>query len=230
MDPEDPFFLIHRDLGHLGHVAAERKVVIPPAAGVKGLPPAGLVGDQGEDPPGRSGARWARRMPAGPSRLPGKFIHEAFHGEGVMGAADGAPGADRDGEVQADIFYPQVGDLVRQINDPFHGGRIDTLLHHLGEDPGEDGRDDHPVRPGRDFAPGIQCPRDPAAVPWAEKIMVDILFPGPNDLHRLGDRLGNLDRLLHYVRFSPPSEASAQVGGVDLDLFGSRPDSSAAVC
>ena len=57
----------------------------------------------------------------------------------------------------------------------------------------------------------------------AEKIMVDILLPGPDDLYRFADGPGNLNRLFHRIHFSATSEASAQIGGVDVDLFRVKP-------
>ncbi len=55
------------------------------------------------------------------------FIHEAFHRKGIVRVAHGTPKNDGNGSIHhLDVVHRHVGDLILQVLETFHGGRIHT--------------------------------------------------------------------------------------------------------
>ncbi len=54
-------------------------------------------------------------------------------------------------------------------------------------------------------------------------IMLDVLFPAPNDFHWPIDVLGDRDRLGDAVNVEPSPKAAAEQMVVNLDLLGRKP-------
>ena len=78
---------------------------------------------------------------------------------------------------------------------------------------------DRLVRPTDQLTLAIKASLDPVACCSTEKIIFDVLFPGPNHLHRFSDRLRSNHSLDHEIRSCTSSKPAPHVGRVDVDLF-----------
>ena len=79
-----------------------------------------------------------------------------------------------------------------------------------------------PVFPGDHPAARVQPGAQPVHAAGTVEVLAQVLFAGPQHLHRRADRLGQVRRLRAVVRDEPPAEAAARAGHVHRDRGGGK--------
>ena len=75
------------------------------------------------------------------------------------------------------------------------------------------------MTPGDRQALRIQSGGHPVIIVGPVDVVLDVLFAGPDDLHRTIDLLGDLHRLGDKIDLQSPTEATAQKVVENLDLL-----------
>ena len=109
--------------------------------------------------------------------------------------------------------------LVANHQMPHEAIEIDTSLNHIGSNVLQNRRGHHLVIPSRKVSLAIDSPFQPVGRCRPEKIVFEVLFPCPQKLDRLAQRLGSNNRLNHEVRGSTSPQSATQKGCIDVDFI-----------
>ena len=224
--PDAP--VLHRNLRHVGHDAAERLVHGEPPRLPRGRrgAPAGLLRRQLQH---RAHPRRLlqqrppefQRVPLGRVR---QLVHERLHGERGVRMPHRAPPEHRHPRIGGVEIDAMIGDRrhIGGVRGPLHRRGIDAVPDHAGERrAGHDRLRDHAMTPGHRVPPPVQRPLDPMDGHRTVVAAADVVVARPHHLDRLLVILRHVGRLGHEIRgdVRPPPEAAAQEGGVNGHLL-----------
>src|SRR5580700_1983310 len=143
------------------------------------------------------------------AKILGDVVDEALDGEGVVAVADAAPWRQPRAAVLDDVLGELVGDRILRDRRALHD---DAVLPRfcIARDVSQDGFGNDTVMPGDKFAIVVEGGFDVMRRRRAEFSESDVVFAGPDQLHRLADRLRQADRVVHGLVVAAPAKTAAE--------------------
>ena len=147
----------------------------------------------------------------------GDVVDEALDREGVVAVADAAPRRQPRAAVLDDVLGELVGNRILRDRRALHHDAVLPRFWIAG-DVSHDGFGNDAVMPGDELAVGVEAGLDVVRRHRAEFAEGDVVLARPDQLHRLADRLGETNRVVHGLVVAAPAETAAEEMLVQRDL------------
>ena len=131
--------------------------------------------------------------------------------------------ADVDADLVPQVLDRHVGHIVRVVGRRLDGEGVDALCHHRGKQARGDRGAHQAQLPGDQLAALVEGADRGVEGRRPVNVVGRVVFPRPQELHGLADRLGGFDRGGDEVDIQAAAEAAAEERGVHAHLLGLEP-------